>query len=177
MGDVLPMGRFSPAKGLWVDRTEKSITITGNMELYGDEASVLNAAIIQNAIRTTWTTTFPDGYTSTCTVTVTYRGPGTSEGQAAQIEACKMSGPSNVKIYAGRKMTLNADAADVYTWVAAHEFGHVIGLEDKYSESIWSSIKGSFGGTRKCVVYAGYEGNLMAVHKGGHREPEFEGRC
>jgi hypothetical protein len=167
MGDnTLPVGRFFPAKGLVVDRTENSISISGNMELYGDEATPERAAIIQNAIVTTWTKTFPDGYSSKCNVRVTYRGPGTNEGPAAQIEACKMSGPSNVKMYSGRKMTLNADSPDVFTWVAAHEFGHVIGLEDKYSESIWSSIKGSFGGDRKCVVYAGYDGNLMAVHKG-----------
>ena len=36
--EVLPVVRFSLAPGIWVDRTENPVTITGNMELYGDEA-------------------------------------------------------------------------------------------------------------------------------------------
>jgi hypothetical protein len=41
--EVLPVGRFSPAPGIFVDRTEKSVVITGAMELYGPEASAARA--------------------------------------------------------------------------------------------------------------------------------------
>jgi hypothetical protein len=165
----LPIGRFSPAPGIWVDRTDRSIRITGTMEAYGSQATAAIAATIQQTINSTWTQNFPDGYSIACNVTVNYRGPGTSaSANAAQIEIVNMSGPSNVNNLPGmgRKMTLNASAQNVFTWVAAHEFGHVIGLDDRYSESIFSSIGGHFGCQRTTTVQAGYETNMMGVHRG-----------
>jgi hypothetical protein len=63
-------------------------------------------------------------------------------------------------------MVLNLNSAEALTWVVAHEFGHIIGLRDRYSESIMSRARGSFGGQRTNTVEAGYEGNLMGVHQG-----------
>ncbi len=167
MGDVLPVSRFSPSAGLWVDRNGNAIVITGSMELYGDEASAANAKTIQDSINNTWTRNFPDGFTVSTNITVTYRGSGSSAGSVTQIEACKMSGPSNVRpALNGRKMTLNATEADVFTWTAAHEFGHVIGLDDRYEEGIVSKLKGTFGFQRSTSVTPGYNGNIMAVDQG-----------
>ncbi len=163
--EVMPFGRFSPAKGLWVDRTDKSIQITGQMELYGAEATAARAAIIQTTINNTWTKHFPDGYSVTCQITVRLRGTGINT-PAAEIETDKISGPSNVNLAFGRKMTLNAKEANAFTWTAAHEFGHVLGLEDKYSESIWSTISGKFGGSRTNTIHPGYERNLMGQNGG-----------
>jgi hypothetical protein len=89
--DVLPVQRFSPAPGIWVDRTEKSVAITGAMELYGDEANGARAQSIEHVINNTWNETFPDGYAVRCNITVGYRGPGSSaDDNAAQIEAKQM---------------------------------------------------------------------------------------
>jgi hypothetical protein len=168
MGDeALPFGRFSPASGLWVDRPENSFKITGQMELYGDEATAARAASIQNSINTTWTKTFADGYDVSCNIFVRLKGTGGS-GPAAKIEAKKMSGPSNVSMLPGmdREMTLNANEANAFTWTPAHEFGHVLGMKDRYSESMWSSVKGTFGGDRKSTADEGYDGNLMAADQG-----------
>jgi hypothetical protein len=165
----LPIGRFSPAPGLWVDRTERSIRITGTMEVYGAEATAARSVTIQSSINTTWTRTFSDGYSISTNVTVNYRGAGVNaSASATQIEIINMSGPSNVTNipFTDRKMTLNASSRDVFTWVVAHEFGHVIGLDDRYSEDIFSKIGGTFGCTRRNTVHAGYEGNMMAVHNG-----------
>ena len=63
-------------------------------------------------------------------------------------------------------MTLNANEADAFTWTPAHEFGHIIGLNDRYSEGIVSSVKSMFGGTRAATVEAGYQGNIMAESGG-----------
>jgi hypothetical protein len=162
---VMPIGRFSPVKGLFVDRTETSIKIDGAMELYGPEANPARAESIRRTINNTWTATFPDGYSVSCNITVTYRGPGSSAGQAAQIEALKMAGPSNVSRI-DSSMTLNANEPDAFTWTAAHEFGHVIGLQDRYSERIMSKLVGKFGGTRSTTVDPKYQVNLMAVSGG-----------
>lgn len=161
--DMVPIGRFSPTNGLWVDRTDLTLKISGQMELYGTEANAARALSIQNSINTTWTQSFPDGYSVTCNITVTYKSNGPS-GNAAKIEAVKMPGPSNVNPF--RKMTLNANEANAFTWTAAHEFGHVIGLKDRYSESIISKINGQIGGARTNTVHPGYEGNIMAVDQG-----------
>lgn len=164
--DGLPVATFSPAPGLLVDRKAKSISITGTMELSGPEATAARAAAIQSSINSIWTRSFPDGCSVTCNIKVNYRAPESKPGNAAQIVADKISGPSHVNAFGTPTMTLNANEADAFQWTPAHEFGHVIGLKDRYSESIISSIKGSFGGQRTTTVEEGYQGNLMAQDKG-----------
>jgi hypothetical protein len=160
---LLPVGRFSPSPGLIVDRTENSVVISGLMELYGPEASPSRAASIQHAINTTWTRTFDDGHAIACAIVVRYRAPGSSPTYATQIEAKKSLWPSNVSLWVhGREMTLNAKEDDAFTWAPAHEFGHIIGLKDRYSESIMSWVWGAFGGSRTSSAEPGYAGNLMA---------------
>jgi len=166
----LPIGRFSPAPGIWVDRTERSVRITGAMELYGAEANAERALSVQNAINNAWTQNFTDGYSVTCNIRVRYRGAGSSaSANVAQIEAARTSGPSNVSTLPGmdHKMTLNASENGAFTWTPAHEFGHVIGMQDRYSETIMSRVRGTFGGHRTTTAHRGYETNLMAVSGGG----------
>jgi hypothetical protein len=146
--EVAPMGRFSPAKGLWVDRTDRSVKITGQMELYGPEATSERATLIQNTINTTWTQSFPDGYSVACNINVQYRPGNSGSGLFAEIETMKTDKASQVDMLFGRKMLLNANESNAYTWTPAHEFGHVLGMKDRYSESIKSQIKGAFGGQR-----------------------------
>ncbi len=166
--EVMPVGRFSPSPGLYVDRTENAVDISGVMELYGPEATGVRAGSIQHSINTTWTSAFPDGYSVKCNITVRYRGPGSSaDGNATQIEADKISGPSHVSLgLRSRSMTLNANEPNAFTWTPAHEFGHIIGLKDRYSEGIISSIKSTWGGERTTTVEPGYQGNLMAEDRG-----------
>jgi hypothetical protein len=166
--EVLPVGRFSPSPGLYVDRTENSVDISGVMELYGPEATTVRAGSIQHSINTTWTAAFPDGSSVNCNITVRYRGPGSdADSNATQIEADKISGPSHVSLgLRSRSMTLNANEPNAFTWTPAHEFGHIIGLKDRYSEGIISKIKSTWGGTRTTAVEPGYRGNLMAEDNG-----------
>jgi hypothetical protein len=164
-GAILPVGRFSPVSGLFVDRTEKRVEISGRMELFGPEATAARAQSITHSINTTWSVSFPDGYSVNCKVLVAYRAPDAKAKDLAQIEAIKIAGPSHVSMLT-RAMTLNANEADAFTWVAAHEFGHVIGLQDRYSEGIMSKLRGTFGGTRSTTVDPLYKANLMGVSGG-----------
>jgi hypothetical protein len=163
--DASPVGYFSPAPGLFVDRTEKTTKISGKMELFGPEATAARAGSVRYSINKTWTATFPEGYSIACNISVIYRAPETEEGDFAQIEAIKISGPSHVNAW-DRSMTLNANESEAFTWTAAHEFGHVIGLGDRYSEGIMSKLRGTFGGTRSTTVDPRYQANLMAIHGG-----------
>jgi len=161
----LPFGRFVPAKGLTVDRTGNNVAIGGAMQCYGSEATAARCVTIQNTINSVWTATFPDGCSSVCQVVIMFRPPGVPSFGVTEIEIKSMSGPSNVNT-STKKMELNSNSADVYTWVAAHEFGHVIGLDDRYSEPLISKIRGSWGGQRTNEIQPGYEGNLMGAHNG-----------
>ncbi|MDO8144908.1 DUF4157 domain-containing protein [Isoptericola sp. 178] len=161
--DGLPVERFSPALGLLIDRNGSTIRIFGTMEVSGPEATAARAAQIQQSINQMWTVAFPDGSSVVTQVVVRYRAPGTPAADVTQITIQQMAGPSNVS---GGAMTLNASSANVYTWVAPHEFGHVIGLADRYSEGLISKIMGRFGGDRTTAVDPGYESNIMARHGG-----------
>jgi hypothetical protein len=161
---ALPVATFQPAPGIFVDRAGNAVTITGNMQLTGGQATVAAARSIQDAINNTWNASFPDGHSITCTIIVTYLPPGTPpSSNATQITLDRITAPSHVSGSAGsRTMTLNASEPDATTWTPAHEFGHIIGLRDRYTESIMSTISGQFGGARSTPPEAGYSGNLMA---------------
>jgi len=163
----LPVGRFVPSPGITVDRSGTSVLIVGQMELSGPEATSIRADSVERSINDMWTRTFKDGFVITCKIHVSYRGPGTSAGASTQITAEKTAGPSHVRpAIHGRAMILNANESDAFTWTPAHEFGHILGMKDRYSESIVSKIKSLWGGRRSTTVQSGYDKNLMGVVNG-----------
>lgn len=166
MGDKqpLPFGRFSPSKGIWVDKTENRLRITGTLEIYGDDASPAVALQVQHTINSNWTFSFSDNDV-TCNVLVKYRPAGSSAGPVTQIEAAKMFRSSQWNS-ATDTMSLNTKEADALTWVAAHEFGHAIGMGDRYEEPWWSQVGFLVGGPRQTTPHKGYEGSLMGERGG-----------
>ncbi|MBL8589564.1 MAG: hypothetical protein JNK46_13605 [Methylobacteriaceae bacterium] len=166
-GSPLSIDRFSPSPGLFVDRTGKKTTIAGAMEMHGPESTPARAATAQTSINTTWTSSFADGTSVVCTIVVRHRPKGVARSPVTQIEALAMKGPSYVhETPRGRAMKLNVSDPDAFNWTAAHEFGHILGLDDRYSESLASKIRGALGGKRTTSVDAGYAGNIMAVDQG-----------
>lgn len=163
--EPLPFGRFSPAKGIWVDKSDSNIRISGTMEMYGGDASVSAALQVQQTINSNWSFSFPDGNNVVCHVVIKYRAPGVSEGPYTQIEADKMIQPSQWNRIT-KKLSLNTKEAGAFSWTAAHEFGHALGMGDRYTEPIWSKISALVGGPRSATPDKGYEGNLMAEVNG-----------
>lgn len=164
---AIAIDRFSPSPGIFVDRSERVTTITGAMELWGPEATAARAATATASINTVWTQTFADRTSVACSVTVRHRSKGQKAGPVTQIKALAMKGPSFVGTRpGGRFMKLNSTDPDAFNWTVAHEFGHILGLDDRYSESIASQIRGTFGGKRTTTVQSGYAGNIMAVDHG-----------
>ncbi|MCA9051546.1 MAG: hypothetical protein KDA89_22565 [Planctomycetaceae bacterium] len=168
MSDAIPVGRFSPSRGIWVDRTEKFVSITGTMEMYGSAASPQRASSVQSYINKVWNATFPDGYSVKCSIVVNYRTRDSQPSHVTQIEATTIMGPSHVSWgLQSKTMVLNATEGEItWNWTAAHEFGHIIGLKDQYEETIMSSLRGIFGGSRSTPPRPLYAGNLMAVERG-----------
>jgi hypothetical protein len=163
--DPIEVGSFTPVAGITVDRTGTHMHIAGTLEATGPEASAANAAAAQATIRKYWNQTFADGYRVTCDVTVRYRAPGTPPSGVAEIWMERVTGPSHVNTLTDT-MTLNMNGANALTWTVAHEFGHQLGLQDRYSESILSMIAGTFGGARTTTPHTGYAGTIMAESGG-----------
>jgi hypothetical protein len=162
-----PIGRFSPQKGIVVDSMAESSKVTGTLEMYGPGATPAAAKLAQDWINMMWTKSFADGYQIQCDVRVVYRADGApSAGNAFPIEVKEMTEDSFVNPVLGY-MKLDARDDDAFTLTVAHEFGHVIGLGDRYSESFKSKVKSSFGGQRDPTPpNPGYETNLMATTRG-----------
>jgi hypothetical protein len=163
---VLPFARYSPSAGVTVDRTGNRVTIAGTIELSGESASPARARSMEKAINDAWTHDFGAAGSVTCDITVCYRPPGSRETGVTQVYAGWMLGPSETANYGRHDVYLNSDEADAFTWTAAHEFGHVVGLKDRYIESLFSRVRGEFGGTRAADVEPGYEHNLMGEQDG-----------
>jgi len=159
--------RFQPAPGITVDIADQSIRISGRIESWGPQSSATRAAEMQAAINRIWTASFAGGFSVSCNVTVTHRTAAATD--VLQIEVDNIAGPSSVDIplvYGPRTMQLNAGSRDVYSWVVAHEFGHVLGMADRYSETVISKLCNSYGCARTTTVERGYEALLMGAHNG-----------
>jgi hypothetical protein len=159
--DGLTVGSYSPSPGIHVDRTGDSVRVSARLELYGDDASPEKAKEIEDKIRAAWNGRFGDGTTIATGVQVDYRQPGApASPDATGIEMTRTTGPSHVNGFTN-EMTLNTNERDV-TNAAPHEFGHQIGLRDRYQESIVSKVSGMFGGDREASPEPGYQGNIMS---------------
>lgn len=159
------------AESVTVDITGARIRISGTLAAYGDEASAANAKQAEDTIRKYWNAVFPDGVTVSCDVSVIYVPKGSSLPSGINsIEMVKRSSPSAANSLTGN-ITLNMKEGDALTWAVAHEFGHVVGLKDRYSEGIVSSLRGFVGLTRSATpADPGYEHSLMAEVGGSTTE-------
>ncbi|MGC0402649.1 hypothetical protein RKD27_005293 [Streptomyces sp. SAI-126] len=152
------------ASSLTIDRTGTHLTITGTLAATGDAASATSAATVEATIQSYWTQTFSDGYTVTCAVKVVYYPAGSvlpANTNIVDITTWSLR-PSRVNLVTGN-MTLDTREPDALTWAAAHEFGHLLGLNDRYSLSIMESIRNL---RRVTTPDPGYAGNLMAESGG-----------
>lgn len=157
-----PPRRFQPAPGITVDLAGSTLSIVGRAEAWGPEANVQRATQIQNTINNAWTLRI-GAVDFSCNIVVTHRASG-DPGRVLQIEILNMPAPSNVKMGdSARPMQLNNREAGAYTWTAAHEFGHVLGLNDRYAETAESRAAGQNGGQRSTPAHPGYETNLMGA--------------
>jgi hypothetical protein len=164
-----PVRQYTPTPGIVVDVAEKSITISGRAELWGADANEANAQTVQATLQRMWSITFSDGYAVQCTVTVAYRPTTRPALPVLQIRYEPMVAPSNaIKGGPGKtsRVELDSKREDALTWVVGHEFGHVLGMKDRYQESKWSKFKSKFGGERTTTIDDGYAGHIMGETDG-----------
>jgi hypothetical protein len=159
--------RFSPARGIFVDMAENSITITGRMQVWGTDATPEKANAIAASLNRNWSRVFSDGYTSQCTVTAAYRGKGDPEDSGVlQIEYSRNIDRSRATKGGGsfsEAIWLNSKDINDISWVIVHEFGHTLGMADRYTDEMRT-----INGTKQSVSVAheGYGGLLMGADSG-----------
>jgi uncharacterized protein YukE len=159
--DQFSVAGYSPSPGINVDRTGSAVHVTAKLEVSGEDASPEKAAEIEEKIRTSWNRRFPDGTSVVTDVKVTFRPPGVPAApDATQIVMAKIPGASHVD--ENNTMHLNTVKPDA-TNAVPHEFGHQIGLKDRYYEPILSKVRNHYYGTERygTATDPGYEKNIM----------------
>jgi hypothetical protein len=129
-------------------------------------------ATAEATIKKFWNQSFTGGYKVVCNVKINLKAPGGSGTDDTKIEMDAGSGVAKVNALT-RNMTLylkkeDGTPSNDLTWAVAHEFGHVIGLDDKYSEGFFSRIMAIIGkdSKRKTTIEPGYQGNIMGESNG-----------
>lgn len=162
---------YNPGPGINLTLSGNAFTINANMEVYGPGATAAIASQMQSTISRVWNASFSTGYSVTANISITVRG-ATADSSRTGIYVIPDNGMTRVM---PRYWLVGSDEVRYYigspdsniNWTPAHEFGHLIGLPDHYSESIGSRITGLFGGTRTgTTVDPGWQGNLMGSHGG-----------
>lgn len=173
----IPSGSKTMGPGITVRWSGNHMRITANMEIYGPEASEDIASQMEATIENYWNGSFDDNYQVTCNADINYRAEGTEASSSrTQIFVDDMAGPSVVTHYwiFGQDRSMNYNINSNINWTPAHEFGHLLGLPDHYSESAFSRISGHFGGERENTIDEGWEGNLMGAHGGVLEQKNLE---
>ncbi|HEX5168485.1 MAG TPA: DUF4157 domain-containing protein [Cyclobacteriaceae bacterium] len=161
---------YNPGPGIAITLSGNAFVINANMEVYGPGATAAIASQMQSTISRVWNASFSNGYSVTSNISITARGATAdssrtgiyvlnAEGMTRVMPSYWVVGSNEVRYFVGSPDT------DI-NWTPAHEFGHLIGLPDHYSESILSRVGGLFGGTRTTTVDTGWEGNIMGSHGG-----------
>ncbi len=159
---------LTPDPGINLTLSGNAITITANFEVYGSGANTTRANQIKNTIERIWTATFDAGYSVRTSVNIQVRGASedSSRTQINIIDAAGVSNTSPRYWIAGSNYIQYYTGSDI-NWTPAHEFGHLIGLNDRYSEGFISKVGGLlFNAQRSTTIDAGWEGNIMAESGG-----------
>lgn len=161
---------YNPGPGITITLSGNAFVINANMEVYGPGATAAIASQMQSTISRVWNASFSSGYSVRSNINITVRG-ATADSSRTGIYVLNADGMTRV---APSYWVVGSDEVRYYTgspdsdinWTPAHEFGHLIGLDDHYSESVFSRVGGLFGGTRTTTVDTGWEGNIMGSHGG-----------
>lgn len=163
----LASGSKEIGPGIRMSWTNSHVSLNADMEIYGALATAEIATQMQNTINSMWNASF-GADTISCTASVTYRDASASaDGSKTQISIYRGGSPSSVSrewLIGNQYMSYNLNSN--INWTPAHEFGHLLGLDDRYSEGIISQIAGVFGGERESIIQEGWAGNIMAEHGG-----------
>lgn len=171
-------------RGISMRWSGNAINLTANIDVSGDAHDAAKADQVKRCIQRHWNASFGGGYSVTCQVNMVVGNDSASDRSHIYIETTDSASHVNTfpTLYYAT-MTLAMPAA-VLDWTPAHEFGHMLGLDDRYSEPVRSRVanicngteitKKFCGGTRTSDVDPGYNGNMMGSHLGKLEQRNLE---
>jgi hypothetical protein len=165
----IPYGTVRIGRGITMDWSGNRISLTVNLEVSGDAATRDLANQIKQTIESVWNARFDGGYRIGCAVDVLLRTGGGASSSRSQIIISNDTSATNVSPFPTlyyASMNYHINDSTVNTWTPAHEFGHMLGLDDHYDEGTWSRIRDLCGYSRTTTVHPGWQGNIMATHLG-----------
>jgi uncharacterized protein DUF4157 len=149
------------------DSPVPSVTIIANLQLFGPGADDAVAEAMKREIEIFWTTSFANGSHVHTTVHVSRRADDAPpDPEAVQVRVVTEAIRSFVTLDPGRvEMTYSVLSE---AGVASHEFAHLLGLEDRYRDTLWAHASylswGLIAGSS--VSDPGYEENVMGAGGG-----------
>ena len=165
----IPYGNVRIGKGIAMSWSGNSISLTADLEVSGAAATLDMANQMKRTIETIWNASFDQGYRVSCNVNMRFRGNGAEDSSRNQIYITVDSSATNVStlptLYYS-SLNYHINKVSVLEWTPAHEFGHMLGLNDHYDEGTWSTIRDLCGYSRSTTVHPGWQGNIMATHLG-----------
>lgn len=143
----IPSGTANPGPGISISWNGDDIVILANLKIWGAAASPTIANEIKATIERYWNTSSAGNghtYNIHCTANVRFRNASdNADGNATQIEVVRQG--STTASYVGREwlvgsryMHFNLDRGT--DWTPAHEFGHLLGLDDHYHKTARSYL-------------------------------------
>jgi len=156
-------GTAHPEPGISVTWTGDNIVLQANLQVYGPAASPTVADEMKKTIEKYWNVTSSGNghsYRISCTVNITHRAENAgADGNAVQVMVVRQgptaaSAVSRQFFIGARMMVFNLDRGT--DWTPAHEFGHLLGLDNHYHSTATGSD-----------IDPGWEGNIMADRASG----------
>lgn len=174
--ELMRSGSRRIGRGITLSWSGNRIRISARLEVSGAAATQEIANQMEESIERIWTASFDGGYSVSCAVDMLFRTTGSGEPNRSQIYVTVDSSATAVNALPTLYYAyMNYHTHSALDWVPAHEFGHMLGLEDHYDESIISRIGDLFGAARATAIQRGWEGNIMAVDRGVLERRNLEG--
>jgi len=170
----IPSGSKRIGSGITFSWGHGFIQIAANLDVSARTRELVQDGvdIVASSVMAHWNKTFEDGFRIACVPYV--------------LPAATPPDPNRTHIFIGDKNStpyvirptpvtpyysyMSLAPADLNSWLPAHEFGHLLGLGDRYHESFSSAardtcnfvLNGFCGGQRHTVPQQGWQQNIMA---------------
>lgn len=161
----IPYGNKHIARGIWLSWTGNCIVIRANLEISGASATREMANRIKQTIEGFWNASFDNGYSVSCRVDLLFRTLPHGDHRRNQIYVTLDRRNWRVtdvhwEDFYNSFMNYCINDETTIQFAPAHEFGHMLGLRDRYVEGQ------RIAGRRTSTVVAGWETNMMATQTG-----------
>lgn len=174
--ELIESGSKRISRGITLSWSQNRIRVAARMEVSGEAATDDFVRRIRLGIEYKWGVSFDEGYSIDTSVDIIRTEDGGTDPDRSQIYITNDSSASFVEYRLGlyyATMHLHMGTARIAV-TPAHEFGHMLGLGDRYEESIFSNLGNRMTSDlppmlrieRNTTTPPEWQGNIMAESTG-----------